>query len=75
MSTEKYLGFIVCLGIAGVLATWAVNFGTAMRDEIQCKKARQAYFDAGFHAALTRDPVLIRKLDDYRDAYKAVCHE
>lgn len=75
MSTEKYLGFFVCLAIGGIVLAWAIVFATTMSHEIRCKEARQAYFDAGYHAALTRDDVLIGQLDGYRQKFQAACRE
>ena len=77
MSTEKRLSFgvIAALAIGGLMVMWAILFGAALRDEMACKKARQAYFDAGYHAALTRDEKLIALLDDYRATYKAACRD
>jgi hypothetical protein len=75
LSTEKYLGFFVCLAIGGIMLTWTIVFAKTMSHEIRCKQARQAYFDAGYHAALTRDEKLIAGLDDYRATYKAACRD
>lgn len=75
LSTDQRFPIAIIVAVAGLLIMWAILFGTALSDDAKCRKARQAYFDAGYHAALTRDTKLIAQLGEYRRTYKDKCRE
>lgn len=74
MTKERVTAFVASLVVAAFVSGLTL-LALSLQKESRCKKARQAYFDAGYYAAVTRDADMIQRMTEYRAKYEVACRD